>query len=256
MSNRSRFSQLPSQPFQMIMRIIIAIIMTSAGGAAHADQRSFVRSYEYATQPKGNLEFELWNEIEPPRGDLSAALITTRVEFEYGLTDHWDISLYHVFEQGGPDHASLRFNSWRVESRYRLAERGEWPVDVMLYLEVERPTELTEPFELEEKLILAKDLGRFGLVLNLVGEQKIFRGAERNWEVDLGARYEVVPQLRVAAEVWTLQAVTGAGSTGTWYAGPSLSVATGRIWVQAGAGVGLTDSSSQFQLRSVLGFNL
>jgi hypothetical protein len=183
-------------------------------------------------------------------------VVTTRVELEYGLTDHWDLALYHVFEQGGPDHAPLRLDSWRVETRYRLAERGEWPVNVMLYLEGERPTALSDPFELEEKLILTRDLGRFGLVLNLVGEQKIFRGAERNWEVDLGARYELVPQLRVAAEVWTIQAVTSGQTKGSWYAGPSVSVASGRVWLQAGAGVGLGDATSQFQFRSVLGFNL
>ncbi len=245
----------PSSRQLLRMRIILVISIAFAAGA-RADRRSFVRAYEYATQPKGNLEVELWNEIEPPKGDISAAVVTNRIELEYGLTDHWDIALYHVFEQGGPEHASLRFDSWRVESRYRLAERGEWPVDVMLYLEGERPSALEDPFELEEKLILAKDLGRFGLVLNLVGEQKIFRGAERKWEVDLGARYEVVPQLRIAAEAWTLQSVTSTGTTRSWYAGPSVSVASERVWVQAGVGVGLGDSSSAFQFRSVLGFNL
>lgn len=243
--------------FMLRMRSSLSLsVALLAAGAARADQRSFIRSYEYATQPRGNLELEIWNEIEPPRGNLAAALITNRVELEYGLTDHWDVSLYHVFQQGGPDHEPLRLDSWRVESRYRLAERGEWPVDVMLYLEGERPTALADPFEIEEKLILARDLGRFGLVLNLVGEQKIFRGAERSWEVDLGARYEVAPQLRVAAEVWTIQAVSGAGTVGSYYAGPSVSVATGRFWIQAGAGAGIGDSSSAFQFRSVLGFNL
>jgi hypothetical protein len=245
-----------SHAWLLRMRITIGISLTLGALSARADQRSFVRAYDYATQPKGNLEFELWNEIEPPPGDLSAAVVTTRVELEYGLTDHWDLALYHVFEQGGPDHAPLRLDSWRVETRYRLAERGEWPVNVMLYLEGERPTALSDPFELEEKLILTRDLGRFGLVLNLVGEQKIFRGAERNWEVDLGARYELVPQLRVAAEVWTIQAVTSGQTKGSWYAGPSVSVASGRVWLQAGAGVGLGDATSQFQFRSVLGFNL
>ena len=244
------------RPILLSMRIIVGITIACGATAARADRRSFVRGYEYATQPKGNLELELWNEIEPPRGDLSAALITNRIELEYGLTDHWDVALYHVFTQGGADHAPLRFDSWRLETRYRLAERGEWPVDVMLYLEGERSTELGEPFELEEKVILARDLGPFGLVLNLVGEQKLFRGAERTWEVDLGARYEVVPQLRVAAEVWTIQAVTAAPTKGAWYAGPSISLAGERLWLQAGLGVGLGDSASQFQFRSVLGFNL
>jgi len=128
---------------------------------------------------------------------------------------------------------------------------------VMLYLEGERPADLKDPFELEEKIIVARDVGRFGLVLNLVGEQKILRGdLGRTWEGDLGLRYEIVPQLRVAAEVWTIQAVTSQQTVHSYFAGPSLSVATERVWLQFGVGVGLGSTPETFQFRSVLGFNL
>ena len=231
-----------------------------AAAPARADRRSFVRSYEYATQPQGNLEVEIWNELEAPKTDFTQGVFTHRLELEYGLTDHWDVALYHVFEHGGaPDDpaSAFRFASYRLETRYRLAEKGEWPVDVMLYLEGERPADLHAPFELEEKLILAKDFGRVGLVLNLVGEQKILRGdLGRVWEVDLGARYEVAPALRLAAEVWTIRTVVGPIVDSRWFAGPSMSVATSRFWLQLGAGLGLGDTETRVQVRSVLGFNL
>ena len=241
------------------MRIRIGIILALAAPlAARADRRSFVRAYEYATQPKGNLEVELWNEVESPQSGLKDALLTTRLELEYGVTDHWDLALYHVFQQqSGEAAVPFHLDSWRLETRYRLAEKGEWPVDVMLYLEGERPADLKDPFELEEKIIVARDVGRFGLVLNLVGEQKILRGdLGRTWEGDLGLRYEIVPQLRVAAEVWTIQAVTSQQTVHSYFAGPSLSVATERVWLQFGVGVGLGSTPETFQFRSVLGFNL
>ena len=68
--------------------------------AARADRRTMIRAYEYMTQPQGNLELEIWNEIEAPKGGgFDQAVTVHRIELEYGLTDHWDLALYHVFAQ-------------------------------------------------------------------------------------------------------------------------------------------------------------
>jgi hypothetical protein len=238
------------------------LLVAAVATPALADRRTFVRAYEYATQPQGNLEVEIWNDVDSPKAPFSVAdsLITQRLELEYGLTDHWDVALYHVFEQGSPDRTPFHFASWRLETRYRFAEKNVWPVDVEVYLEGERPAALDEPFELEEKLILEKDFGRFALVANLVGEQKLARGDRRGhlWEVDLGARLEVTPRLRLAAEYWNIQESAGSGPVvkNSSYFGPSFSVAADRFWLQAGVGFGLGSTETAFQFRSVLGFNL
>jgi len=114
------------------------------------------------------------------------------------------------------------------------------------------------PFELEEKIILEKDFGRFALVANLVGAQHLGRAdLGRTWEVDFGARYEFMPQLRVAAEFWTTHEFVGADVSRNYYLGPSISVATPKLWLQVGAGFGLDPAQDQqVQIRSVLGFNL
>lgn len=248
---------------QLRMRITIGI-STLLGALllapeARADRRSMIRAYEYATQPEGNLEFELWNDVDAPKeGGFPAAPTTHRLELEYGLTDHWDAALYHVFTQTpqGPD-AGFRFDSWRLETRYRLLEKNALPVDVLLYLELERPADFAEAWEAEEKLILEKDFGRFALVGNLVLEQKLFHADQlHSWEVDFGARYEVVPQLRLAGEFWTIQETVNGATTGSYYAGPSISWAGSRLWVQLGAGFGIGDTAGATFVRSVLGFNL
>jgi hypothetical protein len=245
------------------MRITIGItaaLLLAAADAARADRRTMIRAYEFQTQPKGNLELELWNDVEAPRSAFTDSTIVTRVELEYGITDRWDAALYHVFAQGGPQAEPIpfHFDSWRLESRYRLAEKGEWPVDVMIYGEVERPADFNQPFETEEKLILEKDFGRFALVANLVGAQHLLRAdLGRTWEVDLGARYELMPQLRAAVEFWTTQEYVGQDVSRNYYLGPSISVATQRVWLQFGIGFGLDPSQDQQMLiRSVLGFNL
>ena len=242
------------------MRITIGLNMVLAcaflAPAARADRRTMIRAYEYMTQPQGNLELEIWNEIEAPKGGgFDQAATVHRIELEYGLTDHWDLALYHVFAQEPGD--SFRFDSWRLETRYRLFEKNVLPVDVELYFEVERPANFTEPFETEEKLILEKDFGRFALVANLVAEQKLFHAGEGHlWEIDAGARYEVLPQLRLGAEFWTMQETAGGVTEGSYFAGPSVSFASSKLWLQIGAGFGLGDSAGATFVRSVLGINL
>jgi hypothetical protein len=235
--------------------IMTAFFALAGATAARADRRDFIRAYQYATQPQGNLEFELWNDVDAPKsGGFDQAVLTHRLELEYGLTDHWDMALYHVFASapGEPFH----FDSWRLETRYRLAEKGQWPVDVMLYLEAERPGDFTEPWEMEEKLILGKEIGRIELVANFVGEQKLFSGKGYLWEIDAGARYEFTPALHVGGEFWTIQETAGGETASSYYAGPSISWASSKLWVQIGAGFGIGDSSGATFVRSVLGFNL
>ncbi len=246
---------------QLRMRITVgisgALALLLAAPAARADRRTFIRAYEYATQPKGNLEFELWNDIEAPKSGFDDATLTHRIELEYGITDHWDLALYHVFASAPGE--SFHFDSWRLETRYRLAEKGEWPIDVMLYLEAERPGDFKAPWELEEKLILEKDFGALGLVANLVAEQKVLHAGEgHNWEIDLGARYEVSPALRLGVEGWTVQETVAGNTAGAWFLGPTFSVATAKIWLQLGVGFGLGigGGDSTAMVRSVLGFNL
>ncbi len=224
---------------QMRMRIRIGLTTLLAcallAPSARADRRTMIRAYEYMTQPQGNLELELWNDVSAPvAGGFDQASTLQRIELEYGLTDHWDLALYHVF--GQDPGASLRFDSWRLETRYRLFEKNVLPVDVMLYFELERPANFSDPWVIEEKLILEKDFGRFALVANLVGEQKPFHGNQGyEWEIDAGARYEVVPQLRLGAEFWTIQETAGGVTEGSYYLGPAVSFASSKLWVQLGA---------------------
>lgn len=246
---------------QLRMRITIAIssalLFLLAAPGARADRRTFIRAYEYMTQPQGNLELEIWNDIDAPKTGFDAASTTHRIELEYGLTDHWDLSLYHVLAQAPGE--PLHFDSWRAETRYRLLEKGEWPVDVLLYFEVERPAAFSEPWETEEKIILERSFGAFALVANLVGEQKLLHASQGHlYEIDLGARYEVSPALRFGVEAWTIQETVHGATSGSWFAGPSISVATAKLWIQLGAGFGLGigDGDATAQVRSVIGFNL
>src|SRR5438270_12428301 len=152
-------------------RIRITLIVLLAAAAARADRRDFVRAYQYATQPQGNLEVEIWNDVDAPSaGGFDQATVTPRFELEYGLTDHWDMALYHVLEQQPA--SPLHFDSWRLETRYRLAEKGVWPLDVVLYLEGERPADFAQPWALVEQVILRGAFGSFAIGANFVAAKQ------------------------------------------------------------------------------------
>jgi hypothetical protein len=127
----------------------------------------------------------------------------------------------------------------------------------MFYFELERPANFSEHWITEEKLILEKESGRFALVGNLALEQRLFHGNETHeLEIDLGARYEVAPQLRLGAEFWTIRATTGGVTEAEYFLGPAVSFATSKFWLQLGAGFGLGDTSGATFVRSILGINL
>lgn len=138
--------------------LTLACLFGSAS-AALADDRYFPFGYSYNTADQGERELELYTDYN------SANQLENQLEFEYGVTDRLTLGVYGIFEQ-------LRsFNGYKIESRYRLAEKGEWPLDTTLYLEFENP--FAEGPTLEGKLILEKSLGNWLVDANLIGEKHL-----------------------------------------------------------------------------------
>ena len=73
-------------------------------------------------------------------------------EIEYGVTDKLELGLYFQFVSE-PGEAPLIFDGIKQRLRYRLAEQGQWPVDVSVYAEL---AEMHDEVELELKLNLAQ----------------------------------------------------------------------------------------------------
>ncbi len=135
--------------------LLASAAFTAATGPALADRRAFTFTYEYVTQPEGNLELEYYNTQARSRfGDGGVSSMSQQLEIEYGITDHTDVSLYQVVEQEGA--GGLRYAETKLRARHRFAERGELPVDTLLYLELVKAFG-TSAYELEPKLILGKD---------------------------------------------------------------------------------------------------
>jgi hypothetical protein len=232
----------------LVLAFLIAPLVVAR--QASADHKTFPHVYPYFTQPKGGLELEWW--VSAETRDLSHLNDSTyyehRIELEYGLTDHWDVSLYQIFTQEAPEtvapaQSALRYDGFRVETRYRFAEKGDLPVDTEVYGEIERPADLTEPFELENKLILGKDVpvGPVTLLFqeNLINEWKLASGEKFGYFLgaDGGAGIELNPVIRLGGEL--LLERTRVNSTqpaqDDAYAGPAISLGMPRGYLAIGA---------------------
>ena len=252
-----------------------ALLGTAALAApAHADRRSFTHTYEYTTMSEGETEMEVYSTQQRQEwDDVSAKHFELKLEFEHGITDRWDISLYHVFQQtqgvlaDGSDSEALHLEELQLRTRYRFAERGELPVDMLLYVEGVRKFS-ESVYEAEVKGVFARDFGNLTAVVNLIGEVEFGPDVDEP-EVELGwaagLSYEVVPEWKLGVESWGAKALeeeeatAGGEEEGELEAtvGPAVSWApSSRFWATTTGGFGVTDAAPAFELRILLGMTL
>jgi len=248
-----------------LTHLVIALCLAPvvAPALAHADRRSFSRTYEYQTMPEGETEVEIystWNRTTWADGAVEKHDL--QLEFEHGLTDRWDVSLYHVFSQALGDAMTaipMHLKEIKLRSRYRFAERGELPVDVLAYGELIRDFGASS-YAAEVKAVLARDFGMVTVATNLVGE--VGFGADvAETEVELawavGASYELSPTWKLGAESWGGFEPGEVDESLSAYAGPAVSWAPSTsLWVTTTAGFGLNDNSDKFSLRALIGLAL
>ncbi|MBK7536308.1 MAG: hypothetical protein IPI49_13270 [Myxococcales bacterium] len=230
---------------------------------AQADRRSFTRTYEYTTMPQGQTELEIYSTQSVNRfTEASPRAFELQLEIEHGITDRFDLGLYHVFKQVSAADAmasqAFHFSDLKLRGRYRFAERGELPVDLLAYLELAK--EFGEGvYEAEGKIILARDVGQVLLAANLItevafGPDTTETEVELGWAV--GAAVEVMPALRLGVETYGGFEAAEPGELAA-SVGPTISWASsGKLWVAGTAGFGVTDEADRFSGRMILGLDL
>ena len=149
-------------------------ILSSAG---LADRRSYVWTYEYQTMPKGTAEIEyyLTHKISDWDNYDDKNTWEHAVELEYGITDHWDVAIYQTWQQTNTDtDDSFDYTGSKLRTRYRIGEKGQLPVDVLLYAEYIFGQGPKEYDKFEGKLILARILesGIFHITRSMNKRQK------------------------------------------------------------------------------------
>lgn len=239
-------SNIKARNWVMIIGIL-GVIST----AALADRRPYVWTYDYRTVPKGmaEVEYYLTHKISDWDNYDDKNAWEHYVEFEYGLTDHWDIAIYQTWRQTNTEtQDDFDYTGSKIRTRYRIGEKGQLPVDVLLYAEYifgEGPKDYDK---FEGKLILAKDFGKWNLAYNQIYEQKTKNGDDIEHGYATGLSYEFSPVWRLGVES------AGNYTESKYYLGPTVSWASEKIWAAFGVLGGLNHNSDDLQFRLILGF--
>jgi len=248
---QSRFMK----PFAVVLVLTLPAVLSST---ASADRRLFTYTYEYKTVPQGHTALELWHTQARDTWDSSHVQTMEHVlEVEHGLTDHWDAAMYWVFEQTSSDvmgvaSTPFAFHELKLETRYRFADRGEWPVDVLAYGEVVKVFG-EQVWEVEGKAILARDFDKFTAALNIIGALEFEPEAEPEFGYAAGLSYEVHPKFSVGAETYAKITEYEQSFAG----GPALAVApAANLWLTFTLGFGFNDEAPALAGRFILGVEL
>lgn len=237
--------------FKKITAVFLASLLGAAcvSEDAHADRRSYVWTYEYQTLPKGHGEVEFYLTEEQKDIDTARPNIWKPwVELEYGVTDHFDVSMYQQLKQSNTVSSStFKYDGFKIRGRYRVSERGKLPADILFYLEYIRPGDFKEPNKLEEKLVIAKDIGNFNISYNQIFEQELKSGGEIEYGYAVGVNYEITPSFKIGVES------KGNYTNRKYYIGPTIGWASSRFWVSIGALAGLNERSDDLQARVIVG---
>lgn len=232
----------------MVLSGVLGVLVLA--GWARADRRAYVWTYEYMTMPKGAAEVEYYLTLKAPDIDDFSAANTWehQLEFEYGITDHWDVAVYQRWQHTNTAiDDKFEYTGTKLRTRYRFAEKGVYPVDLLAYLEYKRPDGSSPDDELEAKLILAKDFGKVNVAYNQIVEQGLRHGGKAEHGYAAGVGYEFNPTWKIGLES------AGNYSDDEFYLGPTLSFARQRFWLTAGVLGGLNDRSDDLRARLIFG---
>lgn len=231
-------------------------------GAASANPRPLPFSYQHEQIAKGAAELEQYVDLTPARArDASSAdplwygLTQFATEFEYGLTDRLELGLYVTYAPA----ASSGFadipsppdgNGMKQRLRFKLAETGEWPIDVSLYGET---VENEREFELEAKVILQRRFGMARLIANASAEQEFYYDGKHDLVLNpsAGLTFELSPTIQPGIEWWMraeypLEDPPDPRPFGLGphhYLGPAVLLQFGALWWTTGVYFRLSDTS-------------
>lgn len=244
--------------YQRFWGALVALSVMTAARTVHAERRTFAEVYEPEVNGKDVMDLLLWNQLGHSWKKSALDETKFRIELQYGLTEQLDLTVYQNFEQGPATNQDLKFDSTAVELRYLLAPRGEWPVDVLVYLEAYKKYSSTE-FELEPKLVVGKACGSWRWTANLFAEVEIDGSAEITPAFALAGGYDYSEKLRFGLEATSALAETVTASGGESHelvaaAGPTLNFQPSpKLFVTTHVGFGLTKAAADLQVNALLG---
>ncbi|HEV8245477.1 MAG TPA: hypothetical protein VGP93_06905 [Polyangiaceae bacterium] len=232
------------KPSVLISALAALGALLTVTAPAFATEHRFAFTYESGVLEPGAAEIEPWTTFRIGREHFYNR-IDNRLEFELGLTERLQTSLYwnfsaHAADVESPSGPIVREREFELEGvssewKYKLSDPVADALGSALYLEgTLGPGEA----EIEGKLILDKQVGRWLFASNLVFEHEWNFEApgtperEIGLELPLGATYFVTPSFTAGLEIRPAAEIKGGElETVAVYAGPTISTAYDRWWL-------------------------
>jgi len=257
--------QLSRRPAILLLPGILLGAQFVAALSANAGARRFTYVYEATTSAPGPIESETWVTWKTsPREERRFNAVDFRHEFEFGITEHLQAAIYVADwgyrEDPGANEHGFSYQDTAIELIYNLTNPTTDLLGLALYGEVRGGP---EEVELETKVILQKNIGRFVLAYNSTleavweGDRLEEKGGE--FSQSCGVSYEISPAFLLGAELLHEIEIPDWSETedSVVYAGPNLSYRHKNWWATVTPLVQLTDIGSEvdFQTRMIFGFS-
>lgn len=214
-----------------------------------ADRRSYVWTYEYQTMPKGMSEIEYYDTIKvPDTNDPGIKTLEHWIEYEYGVTNHFDLAVYQMFKtKDKREEFDTKYDGTKVRARYRFGEKGQYFVDPLLYVEYKRSAKHHDPHQVELKVILAKDIDNFNIAYNQILNQALESDGITESEYTLGINYKLNNWFSLGMES------KGSYLSDKYYFGPTFSFGFRKFWITAGVVSSMHKRADDLQARVIAG---
>jgi hypothetical protein len=259
------------------------VAVSSVTLAARATPRPLPFTYTADTLGAGESEIETYVDMTPAKawnqqGNVAPYWASQfQTEFEHGITDRLELGLYVALQPGAPPDWSkaavlTEGTGFKERLRWRLADAGEWPIDVALYGEL---VEYQIEFEIEAKIILERRFGDLRLVANAWAEREWYYGiGQQDWVLNptAGITYQVLPEFHAGVEYWMRVEFPDPApnprpfSIGpNQFVGPALMFDFGKLWWSTGVYLRVNDIDRTSQVgdnygvvwaRTVVGLEL
>ena len=182
---------------------LAALCMVLAPATVRASPDDYVRT-PIVKEGEKEIDFKWGSEKHKDMASGTASSLG----FGWGATSWWFTELYGKWKR--EPGASSAFDAHEWENRFQLTETGKYPVDVGFLLEVERPKDRSEGYELTYGPLLQREWGTVQGNLNLLWQKHV--RASGHFDTEL--HYQVQLKYRPSAEFeWGVQ---GFGSFGRW----------------------------------------
>ena len=143
------------------------------------------------------------------------------IGFGYGITQKWFTELYRKYERGGDE--GTHFDAWEWENKFQLTEPGQYPIDVGFIVEIEKPANTLEGYEVLFGPLFQTEYGKVQLNANLLFEQHYRSDSTQRAELKYQwqAKYRRRPEFEFGMQ--------GFGDAGSWNGWDQLTEASHRM---------------------------